>query len=77
MAKALVGRIVSVIDEKSVVVVVDSKVKHPLYKKYVSRVQRFSVDSSGFASLQLGMSVSFVSCRPVSKTKAHRVLSVA
>lgn len=77
MAKELNGSVVSVIDEYSVIVVVNSKVKHPLYKKYVSRSQRFAVDCSGFSGLVPGMAVSFVSCRPVSKTKAHRVVSVS
>lgn len=61
--------------EKTVVVEVKSKVKHPVYKKYMQRRMRYKAhDSSNDCSL--GDRVEIIGCRPLSKTKHWRVRKV-
>ena len=73
--RPLVGRVVSDKMSKTVTVLVERRVKHPLYKKYVRRSTRIHAhDEAG--DCHMGDTVSIVQCRPLSKTKSWRVHEV-
>ena len=73
--RPLIGRVVSDKMTKTVTVVVERRVKHPLYKKYIRRSTRILAHDECDAC-NVGDSVSIVQCRPVSKTKAWRVQEI-
>jgi small subunit ribosomal protein S17 len=74
-AKSLVGRVVSDKMDKTVVVLVERLVKHPVYKKYVRRRKRFSAHDETNAC-RIGDTVMIRQSRPLSKTKHWRVSKV-
>ena len=70
--RPLIGRVVSDKMNKTVTVLVERRVKHSLYKKYIRRSTRIHAhDETG--DCKVGDAVSIVQCRPLSKTKAWRV----
>jgi len=66
--KILKGIVVSDKMQKTVVVRVDWKVKHPFYKKFVSRSRRYKAHDENNLAKQ-GDLVSLVESRPISKDK--------
>ncbi len=67
-----VGRVVSVAPSKTVVVLVERRVQHPVYKKYIRKRKKFYAhDEDEKASL--GDLIRIVSTRPLSKLKRWRV----
>lgn len=65
------GRVVSAKMEKTLIVAVDRRVKHKIYKKYVTVTKRHAVhDDIGCA---VGDKVQIEETRPISKTKRWRV----
>ncbi|MCY4285107.1 MAG: 30S ribosomal protein S17 [Thiotrichales bacterium] len=73
--RPLTGRVIGDKMEKTVTVLIERRVKHPLYKKYVRRSTKIHAhDEAGECSV--GDSVSVVQCRPLSRTKTWRVLEV-
>jgi small subunit ribosomal protein S17 len=58
--------------EKTVVVQVERLVKHPLYKKYIRRRNKFMAHDAENAC-QIGDRVQITESRPLSKTKRWRV----
>lgn len=69
------GSVVSKSGNKSIVVLVQRKVKHPLYKKYIKRSTRLHAHDERNESA-VGDIVRIESCRPVSKTKCWRLVEV-
>jgi len=73
--KNLSGRVVSHKMNKTVVVAVQSIGAHRKYKKTVRRISNLKVhDEKG--TCRVGDIVEIVECRPLSKTKHHRVLEI-
>ena len=72
MKRQLVGRVVSDKMEKTVVVQVERLVKHPLYKKYIRRRNKFMAHD-GDNACQIGDRVEITESRPLSKSKRWRV----
>jgi len=73
--KNLSGRVVSHKMNKTVVVAVQSIGAHRKYKKTVRRISNLKAhDEKG--TCRVGDIVEIVECRPLSKTKHHRVLEV-
>ena len=71
--KALKGVVVSNKMQKSVVVQVETRVKHPLYKKTIKRSKKFMAHDEREV-FKIGDTVEIVECRPLSRRKRHRVL---
>jgi len=69
LKRTLVGRVVSDKMNKTVTVLVERKVKHPLYGKIVARSRKYHahVEDNG---LKIGDVVESAETRPVSKTQA-------
>ena len=70
--RTLSGRIVSDKMKKTVTVLVERRVQHPLYGKFVTRTRRYHAhDENG--DYHEGDLVEIEECRPISSTKAWRV----
>jgi small subunit ribosomal protein S17 len=67
--------VVSKSGDKSITVQIDYKVKHPMYGKYIKRRTKLGVhDENNVAGV--GDTVDIVECRPISKSKSFRLVSV-
>ena len=64
-----VGRVLSNKMQQSATVVVERRVKHPVYGKYVRRSKKYHVHDADNA-LNIGDLVQIKECRPISKTKS-------
>ena len=73
--RPLIGRVVSDKMNKTVTVLVERRVKHPLYDKYIRRSTKIHAHDET-DECNVGDSVSIVQCRPLSRTKAWRVHEV-
>ena len=73
--RTLTGRVVSDKMQKTVTVLIERRVKHPVIGKMMLRTQKYHahVDS---AEAKTGDLVQIEECAPVSKTKAWRVSQV-
>ncbi|OGY79626.1 MAG: 30S ribosomal protein S17 [Candidatus Kerfeldbacteria bacterium RIFCSPHIGHO2_02_FULL_42_14] len=70
------GRVVSDVMDKTIVVRVDRKRWHPLYKKQYTVTKRYKVHDPKNTH-HVGESVTFVECRPLSREKRWRVVEVS
>jgi small subunit ribosomal protein S17 len=70
--RTLVGRVVSNKMDKTVTVLVERRVKHPMYGKYLVRSTRFHAHDDSNA-LNEGDLVEIVETRPMSRTKTWKV----
>ena len=75
LIRTLTGRVVSDKMDKSAVVMVERKVRHPLYGKYIRRSTRMHIHDENNECRQ-GDTVIIRQCRPISKTKSWRLLEV-
>lgn len=73
--KIRVGRVMSDSMDKTVVVSVEWRTSHLLYRKAVSRRARFKVHDAG-NECRIGDLVRLVETRPISKTKRWRVSEI-
>ena len=73
--RTLIGRVVSDKMEKTVTVLVERKVKHPMYGKVMVRSKKYHAHNEG-NSARAGDLVEIVETRPVSRTKTWAVTSV-
>ena len=74
--RQLTGRVVSDKMDKTVTVVVERQVKHPVIGKVISRTKKYHAHNDG-NDAKLGDKVVIEECRPLSKTKAWKVARVA
>ena len=70
--RPMVGRVISDKMNKTVTVLVERRVKHPLYKKYIRRSTKIHAHDET-EDCNVGDAVSIVQCRPLSRTKSWRV----
>lgn len=70
-----IGVVVSNKMEKSIVVAVKRKVKHPIYGKFVSKTTSF-VAHDQENSCNIGDTVKIMETRPLSKTKNWRLIEI-
>ena len=73
--RALVGRVVSDKMEKTVTVLIERKVKHPMYGKVMVRSRKYHAHNEGNLA-KAGDLVEIVETRPVSRTKSWAVTTV-
>ena len=74
-ARTVTGRVVSNKMDKSAIVLIERKVKHPVYGKYIRRSTKLHIHDADNAC-QEGDTVSIEQCRPVSKTKSWRLVEI-
>lgn len=73
--RRLVGRVIRNSMDKTVVVSVDSTVRHPLYKKVIRTSKKYKAHDETNA-IPVGALVRIVESRPISKTKTWVVETV-
>lgn len=69
------GRVISNKADKTITVLLERQVKHPLYGKYIKRSTKVHVHDEKNECGE-GDTVSITECRPISKTKSWRVVEV-
>jgi len=72
--RVLRGTVVSDKGDKTVVVKVEGKVMHPLYKKFIRRSKRYHAHDEG-NTLKIGDAVKIRECRPISKRKKWEIVT--
>ena len=72
--RVLQGVVVSDKADKTVTVLVERRLMHPLYKKFIKRSKRYHAHDEA-NSAKTGDIVRIRECRPLSKTKTWEVLS--
>ena len=75
LRKIRVGRVVSDKMDKTVVVAISTKVRHPLYKKIISRTVKLKAHDEQNAC-GVGDTVEVMETRPLSKDKHFRVVRI-
>jgi small subunit ribosomal protein S17 len=73
--RALTGRVVSNATDKTITVLVERRVKHPIYGKYIGRSSKLHAHDEA-NECQVGDVVMIEQCRPMSKTKSYRLVKV-
>jgi small subunit ribosomal protein S17 len=69
------GRVVSNKMDKSVTVLLERQIKHPLYGKYIKRSTKVRAHDED-NSCGEGDKVKIAECRPLSKSKSWRVVEI-
>ncbi len=75
LRKERVGIVVSDKMDKTIVVAISERVKHPLYKKIVSRTKRCKAHDEN-NSCGIGDKVRIAETRPLSKDKCWRLVEI-
>ncbi|CEF55394.1 30S ribosomal protein S17 [Acetobacter ghanensis] len=72
--RVLTGRVTSDKMDKTVTVLVDRRVMHPVYKKFIRRSKKYAAhDEENIC--KIGDSVRIVECAPISRRKTWTVIS--
>lgn len=69
------GKVLSNKMDKTVTVLIERKVKHPLYGKYIKRSTKLHVHDEN-NECEIGDTVTITECRPLSKTKSWALVEV-
>ncbi len=72
-ARILQGIVISDAMDKTILVRVDRRFKHPVYKKYIKRSKKFAAHDEANAC-KVGDAVRIRECRPKSKSKHWEVI---
>jgi small subunit ribosomal protein S17 len=73
--RVLTGTVVSDKTDKTVVVLVERRVKHPLYGKIIKRSKKYHAHDEG-NTFKEGQTVRIEECAPISKLKTWKVIDV-
>jgi len=72
--RVLQGTVVSDKNDKTVIVAVERRVMHPVYKKFIRRSKRYAAHDEANVH-KIGDTVFIRECRPISKSKRWEVVS--
>lgn len=72
--RVLQGVVVSDKGDKTITVLVERRVMHPVYKKFIKRSKRYHAHDEG-NNCNVGDSVRIRECRPISKSKSWEVVA--
>ncbi|MBA9079537.1 MULTISPECIES: 30S ribosomal protein S17 [Rufibacter] len=75
LRKEKTGRVVSNKMDKSITVMVESKMKHPIYGKFVSKSKKFMAHDEN-NECGIGDTVRIMETRPMSKNKCWRLIEI-
>ena len=75
VVRTLTGRVVSDKMDKTITVLIERRVKHPIYGKYVKRSTKLHAHDAENACNE-GDFVRVAECAPMSKTKNWRVVEI-
>ncbi|HPE59571.1 MAG TPA: 30S ribosomal protein S17 [Thiolinea sp.] len=73
--RSLMGRVVSDKMDKSIVVLMERQMMHPLYGKFIRRSKKYHVHDEN-NECKVGDVILFKECRPLSKTKHWTLIRV-
>jgi small subunit ribosomal protein S17 len=73
--RTVTGRVVSDKMDKTITVLVERRVAHPIYGKYVKRTTKLHAHDESNES-KMGDTVSIEECRPLSKSKSWRLVKI-
>ncbi len=73
--RTITGRVVSDKMDKTITVLVERVVKHPVYGKYIKRSTKMMAHDEQ-NTCQEGDVVSITSCRPMSKNKTFKLVQI-
>jgi small subunit ribosomal protein S17 len=71
--RILTGKVTSNKSDKTITVLVERKIMHPMYKKFVTKSKKFSVHDIE-NKFNIGDIVSIRECNPISKNKRFEVI---
>jgi len=69
------GSVVSDKMDKSAVVLIERRVKHPIYGKFVKKSTKLHIHDEN-NECGIGDTVQITECRPISKTKSWRLVKI-
>ena len=75
LTRTLIGTVTSDKMDKTVTVLVERRVKHPLYGKYIVENKKYHAHDESFSG-GLGDKVQIAESRPMSKTKSWKVTRI-
>lgn len=75
LRKERIGVVVSNKMDKSVVVAVETREKHPIYGKFVKKTKKFHAHDEQ-NTCQVGDTIRIMETRPLSKTKRWRLVEI-
>ncbi len=75
LRKVRIGKVVSDKMDKSIVVSVERRVKHPIYGKFVNKSSRFMAHDEN-NECGIGDTVRIMETRPMSKSKRWRLVEI-
>ncbi|NTV88881.1 MAG: 30S ribosomal protein S17 [Clostridiales bacterium] len=75
LRKTRVGKVVSDKMDKTIVVAIETSVKHPLYKKIVKRTYKLKAHDEN-NECKIGDKVKVMETRPLSKEKRWRLIEI-
>jgi small subunit ribosomal protein S17 len=73
--KTFIGTVVSNKMQKTVVVQIERRTKHPVYKKILKRKTRIKADTNNF-EIGIGQNVKIEQAKPLSRDKSFKVIEV-
>ena len=71
--RILQGTVVSDKNDKTITVLVERRVMHPVYKKFITRSKKYAAHDEG-NRFKIGDIVRIRECRPISKSKTWEAL---
>lgn len=74
-ARTVTGQVVSNKADKTITVLLERRVKHPIYGKFVKRSTKIHAHDDK-NECGIGDTVTVEECRPMSKTKTWRLVSI-
>ena len=75
LTRTLIGEVVSNKMDKTIAVMVERRVEHPIYKKYVKKSTRLLAHDENNECSE-GDTVEIEECRPISKSKSWKLQKV-
>ena len=73
--RTVTGKVISNKMDKSAIVLIERKVKHPIYGKYIRRSTKLHIHDAE-NTCQEGDLVTIEQCRPLSKTKSWKLVEI-
>ncbi|MDC0134570.1 MAG: 30S ribosomal protein S17 [Flavobacteriales bacterium] len=71
--RILIGKVTSNKADKTITVIVERRIMHPMYKKFVTKSKKFAAHDSE-NKFKEGDTVSIRECAPISKNKRFEVI---